>query len=140
VADRTEAFDSFLHNGSPYYVKHYAPHPVDTVRLVRAAGGVAVFAHPGAHKRGRVVGDDVIVAMAEAGLAGLEIDHPDHDPATRDRLRGLARELGLLVTGASDFHGAASPTGSAGDDRPGGVRRARGAGDGARPAHGMTPA
>ena len=78
---------------------------LDAIRLVAGAGGVSVFAHPSASKRGRTVGDDVIVAMAEAGLAGLEVDHVDHDEDARRHLRGLAADLGLLVTGSSDFHG-----------------------------------
>lgn len=64
-----------------------------------------VFAHPGAVKRGRTVSDQVIADLAAAGLAGLEVDHTDHDEDTRVRLRGLAGELGLLVTGSSDYHG-----------------------------------
>jgi len=74
--------------------------------LVRAAGGVAVFAHPRATKRGRVVPDQLIVELAAAGLGGLEADHDDHSPAQREHVRGLARDLGLLVTGSSDFHGS----------------------------------
>jgi 3',5'-nucleoside bisphosphate phosphatase len=74
--------------------------------LVRAAGGVTVFAHPRATVRGRVVPDQLIVDMAAAGLDGLEADHDDHSPAQREHVRGLARDLGLLVTGSSDFHGA----------------------------------
>jgi len=72
---------------------------------VLAAGGVPVVAHPGAGARGRTLTDDDVAGLAEAGLAGLEVDHRDHDDATRDRLRGLAAELGLLVTGSSDYHG-----------------------------------
>ncbi len=75
------------------------------VRLVAAAGGVTVFAHPGAAARGRTVPDQLYADLAAVGLAGLEIDHVDHDLATRERLRRLAGELGLLVTGSSDFHG-----------------------------------
>ena len=70
-----------------------------------ATRGVPVFAHPSASVRGRTVGDDVIVAMAEAGLVGLEVDHTDHTPDARDHLRGLAAGLGLLATGSSDYHG-----------------------------------
>jgi len=75
------------------------------VQLVRSAGGVAVFAHPRATRRGRVVPDSLIVELAAAGLAGLEADHEDHSPAERAHVRALASELGLLVTGSSDFHG-----------------------------------
>jgi predicted metal-dependent phosphoesterase TrpH len=78
---------------------------LDAMRLVHAAGGVTVFAHPGADARGRTVGDDVIEEMAAAGLTGLEVDHADHTPETRDRLRSKARALGLVVTGSSDYHG-----------------------------------
>ena len=77
----------------------------ETERLVLDAGGVPVFAHPRATKRGRVVPDELIVSMAEAGLIGLEADHEDHTPAQRDEVRALATDLGLLVTGSSDFHG-----------------------------------
>ena len=106
VADRDEAFARILHSGSPYHVGHRAPEAADAVRLVRDAGGIAVMAHPLAARRGRVVGDDAIAGLAAAGLAALEADHPDHLPSERDHLRRLARELGLLVTGSSDFHGA----------------------------------
>src|SRR6266545_346085 len=75
------------------------------LRLVREAGGVPVFAHPRATVRGRVVPDELIVELAAAGLFGLEADHPDHSPAERAHVRGLAADLGLVVTGSSDFHG-----------------------------------
>jgi predicted metal-dependent phosphoesterase TrpH len=74
--------------------------------LVRAAGGVPVFAHPRATVRGRVVPDELIEAMAAAGLAGLEAEHEDHSPEQRVQVRALADRLGLLTTGSSDFHGA----------------------------------
>ncbi len=81
----------------------------DAVRLVTGAGGVAVFAHPGAAARGRTVPDETYAELAAVGLAGLEVDHADHPPGTRAHLRGLAGELGLLVTGSSDFHGTRKP-------------------------------
>ncbi|GAA1800446.1 PHP domain-containing protein [Luedemannella flava] len=77
--------------------------------LVRAAGGVPVFAHPRATVRGRVVPDELIARMAAAGLAGLEVDHADHTPTQRAELRALATDLDLVVTGSSDFHGANKP-------------------------------
>ena len=105
VADRNEAFTSLLHDDGPFFVGHYYVDALRAVQLVRAAGGVPVFAHPAAATRGTTVGDDAIRAMAAAGLAGLEVDHRDNAPADRERLRALAGELGLLVTGASDYHG-----------------------------------
>jgi predicted metal-dependent phosphoesterase TrpH len=109
VADRSAAFATILAPGTPYYVPHYAPGAVAAVRGVRAAGGVPVFAHPGADGRGRVVADSVIEEMAAAGLAGLEVFHRDHDERQRARLEDLARTLGLFVTGSSDYHGAGKP-------------------------------
>lgn len=82
---------------------------LEAIALVRVAGGVTVFAHPAAASRGRVVGDDVVEEMAAAGLDGLEVDHPDHPEATRAQVRELARGLGLLAAGSSDFHGTNKP-------------------------------
>jgi predicted metal-dependent phosphoesterase TrpH len=67
------------------------------------------MAHPMAHQRGWVVEDDVIAELAGAGLAGLEVYHRDNDEAARVHLLGLCRELDLLVTGSSDYHGTGKP-------------------------------
>ncbi|MFI1417105.1 PHP domain-containing protein [Streptomyces sp. NPDC020731] len=96
----------WLADGGRAYVEKHETDPFEALRLVKNAGGVAVFAHPAASKRGRTVPESAIAELAEAGLDGIEVDHMDHDPETRARLRGLARELGLLVTGSSDYHGS----------------------------------
>ena len=106
VADRSAAFAELLHHGSKYYVKHYAPEVLDAVMLIREAGGVAVFAHPGADRRGRVVSDAVIDAMVASGLQGLEVAHRDHSPEQRARLTAIAERHGIFTTGSSDYHGA----------------------------------
>lgn len=109
VTSRQSAFDSYLKNGSRYYVSHYAPDPVRAVGLLGEAGGVAVMAHPFASIRGRVVADSVIEAMAAAGLGGLEVRHRDH---SGDQVRhglDLAASLDLFVTGSSDYHGDGKP-------------------------------
>jgi len=105
VAHRDEAFGRWLGGRSPYYVEHYAPDPVRAVEIVRAAGGVPVIAHPRSVNRGRVVSDALIEEMAAAGLAGLEVDHRDHTPDAVAHLGDLARALGLVATGSSDYHG-----------------------------------
>jgi predicted metal-dependent phosphoesterase TrpH len=104
------AFATMLHPRSPYYVTKADTDVREGIALVRAAGGVPVFAHGLATRRGRIVGDDAIAAMAEAGLLGLEVDHPDHSADERAHLRGLAAELGLIVTGSSDYHGTNKAT------------------------------
>ncbi len=106
VGSVDEAFgDDWIGDGGRYWVAKKELDVVAAVRLVVGAGGVAVFAHPAATGRGRTVSADVIREMAQAGLAGLEVDHMDHDDAARAGLRELAEELGLLTTGSSDFHG-----------------------------------
>ncbi|WP_445153827.1 PHP domain-containing protein [Arthrobacter sp. Hor0625] len=109
VADRSEAFETILTSRSRYWVQHYAPDPAHAVELVRAAGGVPVFAHPVASARGRIVGERTYREMIDAGLAGLEIDHRDNPEEGRAFLRGLAERHGLLVTGSSDYHGTGKP-------------------------------
>ncbi|KAA6214158.1 PHP domain-containing protein [Streptomyces albofaciens JCM 4342] len=96
----------WLANDGRAYVDKHELDPFDAVRLVKAAGGVTVFAHPLAVKRGRTVPESVIAELAAAGLDGVEVDHMDHDDAARARLRGLAADLGLLTTGSSDYHGS----------------------------------
>lgn len=105
VGSVDEAFATLLSTSSPYHEPKRDIDALAGVRLVAEAGGVPVFAHPLARRRGRVVGDDAVAALAGAGLAGLEVDHPDHAPEDREHLRRLAAELGLLVTGSSDYHG-----------------------------------
>jgi predicted metal-dependent phosphoesterase TrpH len=109
VADRNEAFANILTSHSRYFVSHYAPDPVLAVELVRAAGGVPVFAHPRASARGRVVAPDIFHDMIDAGLLGLEVEHRDNPPQGREWLRELALKTGLFVTGSSDYHGAGKP-------------------------------
>jgi len=98
--------DDWIGTGGRYYRTERKVPVLQAIALINGAGGVAVFAHPGAHGRGETVADETIAAMTRAGLAGLEVDHPDHDEATRRHLRALAGDLGLLVTGSSDYHGA----------------------------------
>lgn len=109
AADRNEAFANILTSHSRYFVSHYAPDPVLAVELVRAAGGVPVFAHPVASARGRVASPQTFHDMIDAGLLGLEVEHRDNPDEGRAWLRTLAREEGLFTTGSSDYHGAGKP-------------------------------
>ncbi|WP_189190175.1 PHP domain-containing protein [Streptomyces albiflavescens] len=103
----SDAFtEEWLADGGRAYVPKHETDPFEAIRLIKGAGGVAVFAHPAAAKRGRTVPESVIAELTTAGLDGIEVDHMDHEPETRARLRGLATELGLLTTGSSDYHGS----------------------------------
>ena len=106
VATPAEAFTSdWIADGGRAYVAKYALDPVYAISLIRAAGGVAVLAHPRAG-RDWAVSDQQIAALAAAGLAGIEVFHPDHPPAQRVALLSLARDLDLVATGGSDDHGS----------------------------------
>ncbi|WP_022868715.1 PHP domain-containing protein [Schaalia vaccimaxillae] len=103
--DRSGAFEYVLHPRGPYFAHHWAPHPVEAVRQVIEAGGVAVLAHPRARKRQKLLAEDVIDAMAEAGLFGIERDHRDHAQTDREDVDRIAGRLGLRIFGSSDYHG-----------------------------------
>jgi hypothetical protein len=100
-----DAFTRFLAWGHPYYIGRTDTPVHEAIEMIAEAGGVTVLAHPFARSRGRIVTAEVIAELAEIGLAGVEVDHPDHDSATRTELQNLAAELGLVATGSSDYHG-----------------------------------
>ena len=105
VGDRSEAFDRLLDSGQRGYVERYAAPTAAMIRLVTQAGGAAVIAHPWGRGSRRVLDLATLTGLREAGLVGLEVDHQDHSREDRGTLRGMAAELDLVVTGASDFHG-----------------------------------
>ena len=105
VKSRDEAFVDLLHNDSRFYVSHAAPTPIEAVKLIRRAGGVAVIAHPFASHRGQVLKAEDFADLVAAGLNGIEVDHRDQNPDERAMLRVIAQELELVVTGSSDYHG-----------------------------------
>ena len=105
VASRDEAFTQMLHNNSKYYVSHYSPTPEAAIKLIKAAGGVSVIAHPMASHRGRTISLETFGSIIQAGLDGIEVDHRDHSPEEKSQLIKLANESNLVMTGASDYHG-----------------------------------
>ena len=103
-----DAFDRWIGSGGPAYVSRYAIDPVRAVRLVREAGGVCSLAHP-ARAEGATNGSvpvELAERMAAAGLGGIEADHPSHNRSQTKQWRGIAADLGTVVTGSSDDHGA----------------------------------
>ena len=126
VPDVESAFtDEWIGSQGRAHISKYAPAPAEAIRLVHDAGGVSVLAHPYASERGDSGCDDAAIAeLAAAGLCGVEVDHPGHNASARQRLRGLAADLDLAVTGGSDDHGADTPQGhGAGLTAPGEYER-----------------
>lgn len=101
VANVKEAFDRFLGEGQPAYVQRYRLEAADAVALVRGAGGTVTIAHPGVSKL--EVGE--VARLAAAGVAGIEVIHPDQNPSVREKYRRVAEAHGLVCTAGSDFHG-----------------------------------
>ncbi|MEX0659685.1 MAG: PHP domain-containing protein [Egibacteraceae bacterium] len=105
VPDVRAAFDDYIGDGGPAYVVKHALSPADGVRLIRAAGGAAVIAHPGLADRDAPTTTGLVAELVAVGLAGVEADHAGHEAGTAAFWRAFARERDLLVTGSSDFHG-----------------------------------
>jgi predicted metal-dependent phosphoesterase TrpH len=105
VATEKEAFERYISDGGRAYVPKHALHPLDALRLIGAGGGVCVLAHPGMWKGNGSVPGDLIERMAEGGMVGLEVWHPDHDDESRSTYAAMAERLGLVATSASDCHG-----------------------------------
>jgi 3',5'-nucleoside bisphosphate phosphatase len=100
IASFEEAFNQYLGTGQPAFVPRAGPSPSDVVAAIHAAGGVASLAHPGITNQ-----PALIEPLAANGLDALEAYHTDHTPYMRDEALAIARRLGLLVSGGSDYHG-----------------------------------
>ncbi len=100
VFSTNEAFHKYLGYSKPAYQPKHSISPAEAIRVIHAAGGLAVLAHPGLYSR-----DDLIPEMVASGLDGIEVAHIKHGPADRDRYAEIANRHGLLQTGGSDCHG-----------------------------------
>ena len=98
--------DEFIGSGGRAYVEKHALHPVDALRLIHAAGGVCVLAHPGTWRETKPVPERLLEELAAAGLDGIEAGHPEHTPDVEARYIEVAEQLGLFWTGSSDCHGS----------------------------------
>jgi hypothetical protein len=96
-----EAFGRYIGDKAPAYVPKYRMSLQEAVALVRGAGGVSVWAHPGVDGR-----DELLPQFVDLGLQGLEVLHPDHTYAQQTHYMNLAKRWGLVPTGGSDAHGA----------------------------------
>jgi hypothetical protein len=98
-----EAFDKWLHTGGPANVPRKRLTPMDAVAVIRRAGGVPVFAHPGLAAR-----DELVPELVASGLMGIETYYAEHSAAQTAHYTDLCRQHGLIATGGSDYHGERS--------------------------------
>ncbi len=101
VGSTQEAFDRYLHNDGPAYVRYEKLAVAEAIVLVHDAGGLAVLAHPGIYN----LASADISPLVEAGLDGLEARHSEHTLGHVDVYGKMAGEMGLFITGGSDYHG-----------------------------------
>ncbi|MEQ1794567.1 MAG: PHP domain-containing protein [Nitrospira sp.] len=109
VTSAKEAFDRFLAEGKPAYVPRDLPCPTDAIRWIKDAGGLAVLAHPTWVKAVEGTLTDLTRRLKADGLDGVEVHYSTHTPRQTREYLNLAKTLGLLVTGGSDFHGLTKP-------------------------------
>jgi hypothetical protein len=104
-----QAFDQFLKKGEAAYVSRFAYGAAEAVALIRQAGGLAVLAHPTQNDPELIRLPAVLADLVPAGLAGIELYYPTHSHKVKKRMRALAAEYDLLLTGGSDYHGEVRP-------------------------------
>lgn len=107
VSTVREAFELYLGIGKPAYVDRRHLSPAQSIRAIREAKGIAVWAHPGITNA-----DWLLTELMEYGLQGIEVFHPEHDIGSQQKYLHMARENRLVVTGGSDFHSATSSEGA----------------------------
>ncbi len=95
-----EAFNKYIGNDRPCYVKKFKLSPAQVINMIYKVGGVAVLAHPYT-----IGNDELIPGFVQIGLRGIEVYYPEHDRATTEHYQNLAKKYGLLITGGSDCHG-----------------------------------
>ena len=119
VATIQQAFDDYLDESAKGYVYRREPTFAEGVAMIRNAGGIASLAHPV-----RVAGDlpMIIPELCRDGLNAIEAYHSDHQPHHTELYLSLANQYGLLITGGSDFHGAAKPEIQLGTGRGGNLK------------------
>ncbi len=95
-----DAYAKYIHEDSPVYVQRKTVSPQDAVEIIYDAGGIPVIAHP----HDLDIAETLIKDLMNYGLRGIEAYHRKHSPACVEYFSSMAEELGLIVTGGSDFH------------------------------------
>jgi hypothetical protein len=104
VGSRDEAFQRYIGNGGPAYVRRRHLNLKAALDLIIGSGGLPVLAHPALTRR-----DDLIEYLVRLGVRGIEVYYPRHSFSDISRYQKICRKYGLVATGGSDFHGGAKP-------------------------------
>jgi 3',5'-nucleoside bisphosphate phosphatase len=104
VGSTAEAFRKYIGDRSPAYVCGFRLSVPEAIKLIQTAGGVAVLAHPYLLRN-----DALIEEFTRCGLEGIEVYYPEHSQGMVNFYLSLAKQLKLLVTGGTDFHGSLKP-------------------------------
>lgn len=104
-----EAFERYIGDHSPYYVPREKVTPKQGVELILNAGGIPVLAHPILYKLGKDALNKLVSELKEYGLVGIEAIYSTYTNADERTIRDLAKKYNLLISGGSDYHGAAKP-------------------------------
>ena len=100
VKDKQSAFERYLNRGKPAYVERMRFTPMEAVKLIKDCGGYAVFAHPGLDHAFEFTEE-----LCEYGLDGIEVHHSSHTIVNSRKFAEIAKELNLIQTSGSDYHG-----------------------------------
>lgn len=103
----SEVFERFLENGAPAYVGRLKPSPVEAIRLITEAGGVAVVAHPFSWIEDIPELEKALRELKAEGLKGVEVYHSSHSTSDTMELLRISKRVGLIPTGGTDYHGEA---------------------------------
>lgn len=108
--DNKTVFERLLKRGLPGYVARELPPPEEVIKVIKAAGGLAIWAHPfnTRHSMNNYIRRTAAV-LKIAGLDGLEAYYTEYTPSKSANALRIAAELGLVVSGGSDFHGSIHP-------------------------------
>lgn len=105
VKDVREAFHRYLAPGKPAYVEREKLTVSQAVALIDSAGGIPVIAHPGQNHGDTFWLKERFAELKEVGLRGIEAYHMAHSQQQAIMFARMAKDLDLLVTGGSDYHG-----------------------------------
>lgn len=109
VSSMKEAFDRYIGDHAPCFLPREKVTPVQAVKLILKAGGVPVLAHPVLYGMSDKRLEELVAELKEAGLKGIEAVYSTYNSGEERQMKKLAGKYGLLISGGSDFHGAAKP-------------------------------